>query len=292
MPPIDPASVSLHDLDLSVRSFTVLENRGVATVADLLTLEDPSSLPRRVRAELRALVAEAYGMSWPPGEDGQDEPAYAPPADRAVPRQAIVLAPTATAGASALVSRIGGLPCAPSTDQPWPMASERPMQFILQLVGVAAGGSIELGDVTVIQVFADLEGAFYEASAQAVVVHREPCPAVLAPPPGVAVAPAREMSLVAGADDRILLDVDDPEDDDALAAAGGDRDVHDEAASHAWCNKLRGIPVGANLERDQRDSRGQAMDCLLQLVDYDEWFLWYLFVSRDLREARLQVVRG
>ena len=37
------------------------------------------------------------------------------------------------------------------------------MDLVVQLIGKAAGGAIDLGDVHVLQIFADLEGDFYEA---------------------------------------------------------------------------------------------------------------------------------
>jgi hypothetical protein len=86
----------------------------------------------------------------------------------------------------------------------------------------------------------------------------------------------RAIALEPGYDDRRVL--------------GDDFDGSDDAHSDAWCDKIGRVPVGANLNLDQRDRR--AMQLLLQLVSFDDWFLWYVFASRDFQEARLVVVRG
>jgi hypothetical protein len=86
-------------------------------------------------------------------------------------------------------------------------------------------------------------------------------------------------SCTSGADDRVLLD--DSDDDD-----------HEDAHDHAWCDKIRGVPVGANLPTTVKDSRGRPMQMLLELVTYDDWFLWSLWVSEDYREAKMEIVRG
>jgi hypothetical protein len=216
-------------------------------------------------------------------EGDEEEVEHVAPSDRAIVRQAIRFR---SASDSALVSRMGGLPSAPSAETPWPESRKRPMAFVMQLVGTAAGGEVDLGDVTVLQLFADLEGDYYDPGFHTVVLHRVPCPVTLPAPVGVDVAAVRFIELTPGHDDRVLLDIDFPDDDDPL------HDVHEKARSHAWADKLWGIPVGANLQPDQRDCKGQPMRCLLQLVTYDDWFLWYVFVSGDLSEARLQIVRG
>ncbi|MCK5218163.1 hypothetical protein KAR10_01495 [bacterium] len=187
---------------------------------------------------------------------------------------------------------MGGLPNAPLPSYPWPESNNRPMQFILQLVGVAAGGEVDLGDISLIQVFADLEGDYYDKRWHTVVMHRGPCSALLSPPAGIEPKPVQTMVFQDGADDKLHIDIEDPDDEDELEAAGVDFDTMEKAESHAWCNKLRGIPVGANLQRDQTDSRDKQMECLLQLVTYDDWFLWYLFVNSDYSEVRLHIVRG
>jgi hypothetical protein len=236
------------------------------------------------RPEFRALV-EGKGSSKKVEEEDDaeatDESTYVPPEGRAVPRWKIELEDRKGAD-EALINRIGGRPNAPSPEHSWPESAQRPMQFVLQLVGVAGGGEIEMGDVTLLSVFADLEGDYYEPSCHTVVMHRGACSAALGPPPGTETRPVRAMRLHAGADDRLLLD----------SKKCADKKVWDEASAHAWCNKVRGVPVGANLDRDERDSRGEPMECLLQLVSYDNWFLWYVFVNRDFSEARLQIVRG
>lgn len=219
------------------------------------------------------------------GEDDDEEERveYVPPPDRAIPRQAIKLRP---GSGSALVSRMGGLPNAPTADGPWPHSRNRPMRFILQLVGRAAGGEVDLGDATLLQIFADMDGDYYDPGFHTVVIHRGATPATLTAPVGVDVEPVKLIDLAPGNDDRVLLDVDFPDEDDALYEA------HQKARRHAWADKLWGIPVGANLDPDERDREGRPMRCLLQLVTYDDWFLWYVFASGDLSEARLQIVRG
>lgn len=71
-----------------------------------------------------------------------NENQYTVPPERAVPKFKLSLSPT---NESALNNRLGGLPNAPSTMQVWPEAHGNPMQFILQLVGVAGGGKLDLG---------------------------------------------------------------------------------------------------------------------------------------------------
>jgi hypothetical protein len=157
------------------------------------------------------------------------------------------------------------------------------MELIAQLVGKAAGGAIDLGEIHVLQIFADNEGEFYEPEGHAVIAHRVPCPAVVQPPPTVPVAAVRAMALELGFDDRRLL----AEDPDELE--GFD---HDAARRHAWCDKIFGVPVGANLDPGVPDSAGRPMRLLLELVSYDDWFLWALFVNDDWTELRLDIERG
>jgi predicted DNA-binding WGR domain protein len=221
-------------------------------------------------------------------EASEAEADAVPPADRAVPRLTITLH---EGGDSGQTSRIGGLPSAPSKSELWPESAQRPLQLVFQIVGKAAGGEVDLGDIHVIQAFADLEGDFYEAGCQRVVIHRRPCPVVLAAPPGIDPLPVRRMSFEPGADDRVVT-VKNPGDEDELRQVGAPPGTYDAAWSHAWCNKIRGIPIGGNLDPDERDVHDAPMECIVQLVDFDDWFLWYLFMSKDGSEARLQVVRG
>jgi len=151
------------------------------------------------------------------------------------------------------------------------------MDLVAQLVGKAAGGTIDLGDVHALQIFADLDGDFYEPDCHAVIAHRAPCPAVVAPPPTVAIADVRAMLLEPGFDDRRLLDNDFES---------------DEARHHGWCDKIGGIPIGANLDPDLRDSMDRPMRLLLELFSYDDWFLWALFADESCTEFRLEIVRG
>ncbi|MEM9069976.1 MAG: hypothetical protein AAGE52_15795 [Myxococcota bacterium] len=214
-------------------------------------------------------------------KDTDKEP-WVPPPDRAIDR--LTIAFSEEGDARALSSRMGGLPQAPSADAPWPSTDHRPMDFVFQVVGKAAGGAIDMGDIHVLQAFADMEGDYYEANQ--VVIHRTACPAVMEPPTGVDVAEVQTMSLVAGHDDRVLIDVEWPDEDHPLHAD------HQAAWSHAWTDKVWGVPIGGNLDPDIRDSQGRQMRCLLQLVSHDDWFLWYVFVSVDFREAVLEIVRG
>jgi hypothetical protein len=209
-------------------------------------------------------------------EDAEDEDAapdeepYVVPADRRVPRREIRMTPRPDLARLA-VSRIGGVPIAPSVDTPWPASHSRPMQLVLQLMG----SDVPMGDIKVLQVFADLEGEFYDDNV--VVMHRVDCPVVLEPPVGTATQPCKVMTFHAGDDDAILRD-------DEADAEG--------AYSHAFCDKIGGIPVGANMDPEEYDAQGQLMQCLVQLVTYDDWFLWYLFANADFSEARMQIVRG
>ena len=127
------------------------------------------------------------------------------------------------------------------------------MRFVLQLVGTKAGGEVDLGDVSVLSVETDA---------------------------------VRLLALEPGHDDRILLDID------WLEEGEPQYEEWEAARKHAFEDKLWGIPVGANVDPNQRDAQGRPTRCLLQLVSYDDWFLWYLFVSEDFSEARLQAVRG
>jgi hypothetical protein len=157
------------------------------------------------------------------------------------------------------------------------------MQLVAQLVGTAGGGAVNLGDIHVLQVFADLEGEFYEPDSHAVVVHREPCTIVVEPPATVEVSEVRAMTFESGFDDRRLL-APDPDELEGFES--------DAAHAHAWCDKLGGIPVGANLDPDVRGPDGAPMRLLLELVSYDDWFLWALFANDQLDQFRLEIVRG
>jgi hypothetical protein len=108
------------------------------------------------------------------------------------------------------------------------------MDFVLQLTGKAGGGDLDLGDIQLLQVFADLEGKYHEQNA--VVVHREPCSATLATPLGVDLAPVQSMAFEAGNDDRVLLDLEWPDEGDPLF------EDHQSAWSHAHVDKAFGIP--------------------------------------------------
>ncbi len=218
-------------------------------------------------------------------------PAHIPPPSRAVPRYAIRLGKSQDQPEdqtdSALVSRIGGRPNAPSTETPWPESPHRPMRFVLQIVGKRAGGEVDLGDVSLVSVFADLDGDYFDPRYHAILLHRGECDAVLElPEDDVEIDPVRLMTFEPGADDSVLRDMDFPDDSDPNAGTYG------AARSLAWADKVFGVPVGANLHADQRDSKGRPMRCLFQLVTYDDWFLWYAFVDDDFGEARLHIVRG
>jgi tetratricopeptide (TPR) repeat protein len=218
-------------------------------------------------------------------DDEEEENAvpYVPPPDRAIPR--LTMSFRDGERDDDLVDRLGGRPVVPPGTA-WPHSPNRPMQLVLQLVGKAAGGFIDLGDVTIVQVFADLEGDFYEEPYNTVLLHRDPCTLVLSAPPGLELEPVQRIELTPSDDDRILLDVEWVDEDDPL---------HDEwnaAHRHAWKDKVWGVPVGANLDPEQEDSQGRPMKCLAQLLSYDDWFLWSVFVAEDMSEARLECVRG
>lgn len=206
----------------------------------------------------------------------EPEPAYVVPPEHAVPRFELELSDRPEAD-GLVVDRLGGKPNAPSTDFTWPVSSSRPMSLIIQLVGKAGGGAIDLGDIHVLQVFADLEGEYFDTSEHAVIVHRAPCVAVIEPPATVELAEVRAITLKPGFDDRRLLD-DDFE--------------SDAARTHVWCDKVFGVPVGANLDPDLRDDEGQPMRLILELVTTDDYFLWALFANQQLTQFRLEIVRG
>ncbi|MBA2544539.1 MAG: hypothetical protein H0V17_33155, partial [Deltaproteobacteria bacterium] len=223
--------------------------------------------------EFPALLAGVQPVGQPPAPE---EPPYDVPPEHAVPRFEITFEERAEAE-GAVVDRLGGKPNAPTADLVWPTSSSRPMDLVAQLVGKAAGGAVDLGDIHVLQIFADLEGDFYEEGEHAVIAHRAPCPAVVEPPATVATADVRVMKLEAGFDDRRLLD----DDFDSPAAH-----------SHAWCDKLGGIPIGANLDPDFRDSEDEPMRLVLELVSYDDYFLWALLANEGFTEFHLEIVRG
>jgi hypothetical protein len=271
------AKLPLAEVELSVRASGVLQQAGYTTLGEVLA-EDPTTLDPRVAREIQALMAEVYEIEWggiiviPP---------LVPPVDRAVPRLQIEL--EATAEVEGAIDRVGGRPLAPSSATPWPISdSGRPMQFMFQLIGKAGGGSIDLGDVTVLQVFADMAGEYYEDGENAVIVHREPCTATLATPEGIEMLEPRAMRFIAGVDDGILAEEwqDEREDEWNLAH------------THGFCSKVFGVPVGANLDLPVEDDDGQALRHIVQMNDIDDWFLWYVFGNEDLSETRLVIVRG
>ncbi len=203
------------------------------------------------------------------------QPYDVPPA-HAVPRFALDFEDRPEAE-SALIDRLGGKPNAPSTDFAWPVSSSRPMNLIVQLVGKAGGGALDLGDIHVLQVFADMEGDYYDASEHAVIAHRAPCLAVIEPPVTVEVQDTRAITLKPGFDDRRMLD-DDFE--------------SEEARDHVWRDKVFGIPVGANLDTELRDDNDEPMRLVLELMTIDDYFLWALFANQQLTQFRLEIVRG
>jgi hypothetical protein len=273
----------VDELELSVSASQAVAELGVATIGELIASEGAKQLPARVRGELRALLADEYDITW--GEP-VEQPTCEVPGEHAVARHRIVFEDRVDAE-GALIDRLGGKPNAPSADFAWPSGSSRPMRFIGQLVGKAAGGAVDLGDIHVLQIYADLDGEFYESTDHAVVAHRAPCPAVVEPPATVEVASVRAMLLEPGVEDRRLLD-DDAFDDEA---EHGDFDA-EAAQTHAWCDKVGGVAVGANFDKDLRNSKGEPMQLVLELLTYDDWFLWALFADAGFRELQLQVVRG
>lgn len=205
-----------------------------------------------------------------------DPQPYDVPPEHAVPRFALDFEDRPDAE-SALIDRLGGKPNAPSTDFAWPVSSSRPMNLIVQLVGKAGGGALDLGDIHALQVFADMEGDYYETSEHAVIAHRAPCLVVIEPPVTVEVQDTRAITLSPGFDDRRMLD------DDFESEAARD---------HVWCDKVFGIPVGANLDTELRDANGEPLRLVLELMTIDDYFLWALFANQQLTEFRLEIVRG
>jgi hypothetical protein len=204
------------------------------------------------------------------------EPEYVVPPEHAVPRFELDFADRPDAE-GLVIDRLGGKPNAPSSDFTWPVSSSRPMSLIIQLIGKAGGGAIDLGDIHTLQVFADMEGDYYEPSEHAVIAHRAPCVAVVEPPATVELAEVRAITLKPGFDDRRILD-DDFE--------------SDAARTHVWCDKVFGVPVGANLDPELRDDQGEPMRLILELVTTDDYFLWALFANQQWTQFRLEIVRG
>lgn len=222
--------------------------------------------------EFQALIAP---KPEPVPETEPEAPEYIVPDEFRVARVALDFDEQPDASTS-LVDRLGGTPNIPAGFV-WPVGDARPMSLIVQLVGTAGGGSIDLGDIHVLQVFADMEGDYYEDNK--VVVHREPCTAIAEVPVTVELNDTKVFKRKPGFDDARLLD---PEVE--LES--------DEARSHAWCDKLGGVLVGANFDEDPRDSQDEQMRLVLELVSYDDWFLWALFANPTNTEFRLEVVRG
>jgi tetratricopeptide (TPR) repeat protein len=224
--------------------------------------------------EFRALIAPPPPP--PPPEPVEPEEVYDVPVEHRVPRLEIDLEDR-EGDDGALIDRLGGKPNAPAPELAWPSSPNRPMDLVVQLVGTAGGGAIDLGDIHVLQIFADLEGEYFDADCHAVIAHRAPCVAVVEPPATVEVAGVRAMILTPGFDDGRCLDQDFE---------------LDAARSHAWCDKLFGVPVGANLDPDLRDDDDEPMRLILELMTYDDYFLWALFANRALTDFRLEIVRG
>ena len=236
----------------------------------------------RFKARLPGAAKEKEARESVDEEDEEQEAEWIVPAERAIPRLTLELRDGGDG--QSLSSRIGGLPNGPRGESLWPSTESRPMDFVLQLTGTAGGGDLDMGDIQLLQVFADLEGEYYEQNE--LVVHREPCPAVLPVPLGVDLAPVRSMRFEPGDDDRVLIDVEWPFEGEPFF------EEHRAAWSHACVDKAFGVPVGGNLQPEYiTDSAGQPMRCLLQLMSHDDWFHWYIFASADFRELELVVIR-
>lgn len=222
--------------------------------------------------EFQALIAPKPA---PVEEPAPETPEYVVPDTHRIPRVALDFEDQPDASTS-LRDRLGGTPNVPAGFV-WPVGYARPMSLIVQLVGTAGGGAIDLGDVHVLQVFADMEGDYYEDNK--VIVHREPCTAVAEVPATVELHDTKVFNRKPGFDDARLLDPEIELDSD-------------DARTHAWCDKLGGVLVGANFDDDPRDSQDEQMRLVLELVSYDDWFLWALFANPTNTEFRLEVVRG
>jgi hypothetical protein len=230
------------------------------------------------------LLKEEYDVAWGEAVTRQ---VYSPPKKRAVPRWEIAYQEGKPR--HEYVSRLGGLPNVPKGTS-WPMSANTPMPFVLQLASSKASKApFAMGDVHAISIFANMDGEYYHDNV--LLAHRTSCTEVLQPPAGMKILPERIMLFTAGADDRAVVDIKDPEDDDELEGYGIDADALEEAESHAWCDKVGGVVRGANF-RDAVDTKGKPMHCQLLLVKYDEWFLWGLFANKDFSEFALQIVRG
>jgi hypothetical protein len=274
-------STPIDELEVSVRCASELERLGVNTLGELLAL-DPQSFPPRVAAELQAVLSEEFDLDW--GEP-VEVPLYEPPPDARVPRKTITLGEPDASLDRARVDRVGGLPVVPAGFA-WPRTSGGvPMAFVFQLQGAAGGGEVELGAKTTLQMFANLEGDYYAKGQHVVVAHTEPCTEVLEAPEGVVVEPSRAISYSDDFDDAILGDPEfDPDEDEDGR--------YDDAHSHAFCDKVRGLPVVANLELPVVGVDGTNLRLLVQWLSIDEWFAWHIFANEDLSELRAEIVRA
>jgi hypothetical protein len=277
----DIETTSIDELEVSVRCASELGRLGVKTVGELLAL-DPTQLPPRVAEELQFLLEEDFGLEW--GEPVEPPP-YEPPTDARVPRQTITLGEPDTSIDRASVDRVGGLPVVPAGFA-WPRASGgTPMAFVFQIRGKAGGGDVDLGAKTMLQMFANLEGEYYEEGEHVVVAHAEPCSEVLEAPEGAAVEPSRAISFSDDFDDAILEDLEfDPDTDEDGR--------YDDAHSHAFCDKVRGLPVVANLELPVVGADGASLGLVVQWLSIDDWFAWHVFANEDLSELRAEIVRA
>lgn len=211
-----------------------------------------------------------------------DTPPFVVPPERAVPRLQIVLEPATDPDAA--IDRVGGRPLAPSAASAWPVSAygRRPMQFMFQLLGKAGGGRLELGDVAVLQVFADTQSEYYSEGEHAVVLHREPCTITMPTPEGVEMLEPQAMRFIPGHDDNILLEPWDEAREAECTAAH----------KHGFCSKVFGVPVAGRLDLPVEGADGSELRLIAQMNDIDDWFIWHVFANEDLSETKMEIVRG
>jgi hypothetical protein len=214
-----------------------------------------------------------------------------------VPHLRLLLSPIA-ADDGRVCDRLGGDPNAWAEDDAgaWPICGicEKPLQFVVQLLGEDAGGRARLGSgVSALQIFACHNGGdcgFYEARSKAQHValrHGALLRRTVQRPGGrtssVVDDPLREGQAIAYADGA----------DDIEALGDPDSDRGEAAFSAGFCDKLYGVPVAAN-EPDALTCTtcARPLAFLGQILSADDWFIYYLQRCEDGHELTFHAHRA
>lgn len=231
---MDPNKIYLEELEISTYAAVKLIMLGIETVGELLELET-SVLPPRAAKEVQSALAD-LGMIW--GKAVEAEP-YKPPKERRIPRLTVNFKPGASED---IEHRAGGNP-SDWGSEPWPvcLSCGKPMSFVLQLIGKAAGGEIDIGHYAGLQVFIchNINSCqpWASLSCANTVLFRELLSAKTRKSEvKVELNDAWKINLSKGYDDSILLK--QPEEDD--------EEEYEEAFAFCSTSKVGGIPVSGN----------------------------------------------